>query len=65
MSNFLWSERFQEFKNSDSKCVWDEITDSWRIIVSFMLSLSCTDTISIIKKKLPRTNTIGHSYEII
>jgi len=65
MSNFLWSERFQELKNLDSKRVWDEITDSWRIIVSFMLSLSCTDTISIIKKKLSRTNTIGHSYEII
>jgi len=30
-------------------------------MVSFMLSLSCTDTISIIKK-LSRTNTIGHSY---
>jgi hypothetical protein len=26
---------------------------------------SCTDTIAIIKEKLSKTNTIGHSYEII
>jgi hypothetical protein len=34
-------------------------------MVSFMLYLSCTDTIAIIKRKLSRKNTIGHSYEII
>jgi len=47
-SNFLRSERLQEI----------------RIKVSFMLSLSYTDTITIIKRKLLRTNTIGHSFEL-
>ena len=27
-----------------------------------MLSLSCTDTIAIIKGKLSKTNNFGHSY---
>jgi len=74
-SNFLRSERLQFFAYFISctdaqrssqihlRCLWDEITESWRIMVSFMLSLSCKDTIVIIKRKLSRTNTIhGHSY---
>ena len=76
-SNFLRSERLQFFAYFISctdaqrssqihlRCLWDEITESWRIMVSFMLSLSCKDTIVIIKRKLSRTNTIhGHSYEM-
>ena len=66
-SNFLRSERLQFFAYFISctdaqrssqihlRCLWDEITESWRIMVSFMLSLSCKDTIVIIKRKLSRT----------
>jgi len=46
MSNFLRSESLQEI----------------RIIGIFLLILSCTDTIAIIKGKSSKTNNFGHSY---